>query len=116
MARVLLIEDEVLVAMHIEDVLTDSGCEVVALATDLRQAVTLARTVDIDFAVLDINLGGEQSFPAAQVLRERGVPFLFISGYSSGGIAEDYRNELRLRKPLRTPELVEAIERLQAPC
>lgn len=114
MPRVLLVEDEVLVAMYIEDVLGDLGCEVVALATDLHQAINLARTLDIDFAVLDINLAGEQSFPAAAVLRERNVPFLFVSGYSSGGIAEDYRNEIRLRKPLRTPDLAHAIERIQA--
>jgi CheY-like chemotaxis protein len=111
--RVLLVEDEVMVAMYIEDVLGDLGCRVVCAATNLDQALTLARARAVDFAVLDINLGGDMSFPVADVLRERKIPFLFVSGYSSAGLLDEYRNEVRLRKPFRVHELANAIERLR---
>lgn len=107
--RVLLVEDEVIVAMYVEDVLNDLGCEVIEIATSLPQALAAAREDDFDFAVLDINLAGETSFPVADVLRERRIPFLFISGYTSGGVTEQYRNEARLRKPFRAVDLERAI-------
>ena len=113
--RALLVEDEVLVAMYVEDALTDLGYTVAAVATNLAQALVIARDGLFDFAVLDINLGGEKSFPVAELLRSRQIPFLFVSGYASGGITEEYRNEIRLRKPFRTPDLAKAIVRLQAP-
>jgi CheY-like chemotaxis protein len=112
--RVLLVEDEVMVAIYIEDVLADLGCDVVGVATNLVQGLALARARDVEFAVLDINLGGDMSFPVADVLRERKIPFLFVSGYTSAGLVEEYRNEVRLRKPFRTPELASAIERLRS--
>jgi DNA-binding response OmpR family regulator len=111
--RVLLVEDEVMVAMYIEDILGDLGCQVVCAATNLDQALALARARVVDFAVLDINLGGNMSFPVADVLRERKIPFLFVSGYSSAGLLDGYRNEVRLRKPFRVHELANAIERLR---
>lgn len=113
MLRVLLVEDEVVVAMHIEDLLSDLGYRVVGLATSLAQGLDHARSGDIDFAVLDVNLGGEMSFPVADLLRERRIPFLFVSGYTSGGIDANYRNEVRLRKPFRTPDLANAIEQIR---
>jgi CheY-like chemotaxis protein len=114
-ARVLVVEDEVLVAMHIEDVLTELGCLVVKVATNLQQALSAARAEDIDFAVLDINLGGsDRSYPVADILRERQIPFLFVSGYTSGGLSEEYRAAVRLRKPFRTRELAQAIEQIQS--
>lgn len=103
-----------MVAMHIEDVLTDLGYDVVGLATNLEEALKLARVHEVDLAVLDINLGGELSFPVADVLRERKIPFLFVSGYTSGGFSETYRNDVRLRKPFRAPDLARAIARLCA--
>ena len=109
---VLIVEDEVVVAMYVEDMLTDLGCEVIAIATSLSQALTLAGDRAFDFAVLDINLAGDMSFPVADVLRERQIPFLFISGYTSGGVAEAYRNEPRLQKPFRASDLEQAIGRL----
>lgn len=110
--RALLVEDEVMVAMYVEDVLSDLGYQVIALATSLEQAVEFAREREFDFAVLDINLGGEMSFPVAEVLRERKIPFLFVSGYTSGGVTDEYRNEVRVRKPFRDADLARAIGRL----
>jgi CheY-like chemotaxis protein len=114
MRRVLLVEDEVMVAMYIEDVLAELGYQVVAVATSLTRALAFADERNFDFAVLDINLGTEQSFPVADVLRQRGIPFLFVSGYTSGGLADGYRNEVRIRKPFRTHDLANAIGRLPA--
>ena len=110
--RALIVEDEVMVAMYVEDVLTDLGCSVIGIATSLAQALDIAREAAFDFAVLDINLAGDTSFPVADVLRGRRIPFLFVSGYTSGGVAEAYRNEPRLRKPFRAPDLARAIEEI----
>jgi DNA-binding response OmpR family regulator len=110
--RVLLVEDEVLVAMQVEDTLTELGFQVVALVTNLARAVDTARTADVDFAVLDINLSGELSFPVADVLTARGIPFLFVSGYGSKGLSPEYQHAVRLQKPFRAHDLSQAIGRL----
>ncbi len=110
--RALIVEDEVMVAMYVEDLLTELGYEVAALATSLDQALPLAREGEFDFAVLDINLAGPVSFPVADVLRERGIPFLFASGYSSKGLNDEYRNAIRIQKPFLSRDLAHAIARI----
>ncbi len=109
--RALVVEDEIMVAMYVEDLLTDLGFEVAGLATGLDQALALAREGSFDFAVLDINLAGRLSFPIADVLRERGIPFLFASGYGSKGVSEDYRNAIRIQKPFLSHDLAEPSRR-----
>lgn len=112
--RALVVEDEIMVAMHIEDLLIDLGVDVVLLATEFEQAIFSAATqAEIDFAVLDINLGGHASFPVAAILRGRGIPFLFASGYGSKGVIEDYKDEIRLQKPFRERDLARALARLR---
>jgi len=103
--RALVVEDEVLMGMLLEDMLQDLGHEVAALSTHLAQAMALARGELFDFAVLDINLNGEQSFPVADVLRERGVPFLFASGYGSRILVPPYLDTPLLQKPFSLDEL-----------
>jgi DNA-binding response OmpR family regulator len=110
--RVLVVEDEIMVAIYVEDLLTELGFEVVGIATGLRQALPLARSGNFDFAVLDINLAGEMSFPIADILRERGIPFLFASGYGSKGLTEDYRSATRIQKPFVSEQLARAIDRI----
>jgi DNA-binding response OmpR family regulator len=110
--RILIVEDEMTIAMLIEDMLTDLGHEVAGLAMRLPQAVNLAATTSLDFAILDINLDGRMSFPVADILRERGVPFIFASGYGSAGLNEVYRGSTPVvRKPFRLGDLKLAIER-----
>lgn len=109
--RVLIVEDEFLVAMHLEDILMEMGHEVVSIASRIHEAMKLARERDIDFAVLDINLAGTQSFPVADILRARGIPFVFASGYGAEGLIDGYRHETALRKPYEERELANAIER-----
>ncbi len=103
--RVLIIEDEMLVAMNIEDMLLELGHEVAGLAGRLDAALALAREAEFDVAMLDVNLAGETSFPVAAVLVGRQIPFLFATGYGVKGIAEDYRDRPVLQKPFRARDL-----------
>ena len=80
--RVVLVEDEVLVAMDIEDSLVDAGAVVLGPVGSVEASLDLVEsTEDIDAAILDINLGGQDVFPVAQVLTDRGVPFVFHTGH-----------------------------------
>jgi DNA-binding response OmpR family regulator len=109
--RVLVVEDEVLVGMMIEEMLQDLGYEVAALATHLDQALALAQSEPFDFALLDINLNGKQSFPVAEVIRERGLPFLFATGYGDRILDAPYTGAPLLQKPFSLEELRRALGR-----
>ncbi|WP_246693383.1 MULTISPECIES: response regulator [unclassified Mesorhizobium] len=108
--RVLILEDEPLVAMLLEDLLVEMGHEVIGSVAWIGKAMELAGQVDIDFAILDINLGGAKSFPVAEILRRRGIPFVFATGYGSQGLEGEFENELTLQKPYEPHELKRAIE------
>lgn len=107
--RVLLVEDESLVAMMAEDYLADLGCDVV-LAMRLEAALKLAREADLHAAVLDVNLGEGSSYPIAQVLRERNIPFLFATGYGANGVNSAYRGIPVLQKPYGSEDLSRVLE------
>lgn len=112
---VLLVEDESLVSMMAEDILIDAGFEVV-LAMRLAEAVELAATAPVDLAILDVNLGGgETSFPVAEILQKRGVPFLFASGYDFNGIQSAFRSCPRIEKPYTPEKLLTAAAAILAP-
>jgi CheY-like chemotaxis protein len=110
--RILVVEDEMLVAMNIEDMLLDLGHEVAGLASRLGPALALARESRFDAAMLDVNLAGEPSFPIADLLIERGIPFLFATGYGRQGVDERYRGHPMLQKPFRSAELGAALAAL----
>jgi CheY-like chemotaxis protein len=80
-ARVLLVEDEGLVALMIEDMLEELGLKVIASAAHVAKACELASAASFDLALLDVNLAGERVFPVARILRDRRIPFLFSTGY-----------------------------------
>jgi DNA-binding response OmpR family regulator len=101
-----------LVSMLVEDMLADFGCAVVGPAADLGEALELARTGEFDAALLDVNLGGKAIFPVADVLRERGVPFIFASGYGEAGIDASHRGAPVLQKPFREGDLGKALRGL----
>jgi CheY-like chemotaxis protein len=109
--RVLVVEDEALVAMLIEDALTDLGCEVVALVAGLDEALSVAAREPLDAAVLDVNLAGREVYPAADRLAARGVPFVFATGYGPQGIRDGYRDRPALQKPFEPQELARALTR-----
>ncbi len=79
--RVLLVEDEPVVAMHIEDMLLDLGCDVIGPCPRLSAGLEAARLEYFEVAVLDVNLNGEESYPVAEVLHDRSIPFIFATGF-----------------------------------
>lgn len=103
--RVLIVEDELLVALMIEDVLLDLGCQTVGPCGSVAKALEAARIEELDLAVLDVNLDGEKVYPVAAVLTERRIPFLFVSGYGDGAIPPDHRAWKVCAKPFRTRDL-----------
>jgi CheY-like chemotaxis protein len=108
--RVLLVEDEALVAMLIEDQLVDLGFEIVGPAATALQAIELCEKERIDGAVLDINLGGGQrSDPVAELLMDRGIPFVFVTGYGQAGVDARFEDAAVLQKPFTLAELAAVI-------
>jgi CheY-like chemotaxis protein len=97
---VLVVEDELFVAMLVEDLLNDLGCAIVGPAMSAAEAVIAAQGEQIDFALLDVNLDGDTSFAAAEILRARGVPFAFVTGYGEMGVRVDLRDAPILSKPI----------------
>ncbi|RRN66349.1 response regulator [Caulobacter sp. 602-1] len=110
--KVLVVEDEALVSMLVEDMLTDLGCTIVGPAAEIEEALRLAGSADIDAALLDVNLGGRPIFPVADALKARGVPFAFASGYGEAGLTDDHRGATVLQKPFREADLRRVLETL----
>jgi DNA-binding response OmpR family regulator len=111
--KVMLVEDEVLVAMMMEDVLAEWGWDVAGSFGQVQPAVDwlVDRAEALDAAVLDINLGGEMVFPVAEALKARRVPFLFLTGYTAPTGAADFGAPI-LNKPFNGEELESALNRL----
>lgn len=109
--RVLLVEDESLVAMLAEDMLLDLGCEVV-VAMRLDRALDHARTERFDLAVLDVNLGDARSYPIADMLFENGTPFLFATGYGKQGLDAAYQAVPVVQKPYQIGQMEHLLNHL----
>lgn len=108
--RVLVVEDEALLALMLEDMLSDLGCVLTGSAETVAQALSrIAETSDIDAAILDVHLGGETVFPVADALLQRRVPFLFSTGYGPADLAVRYPGAPLLAKPYRPEALAEAL-------
>lgn len=110
--RLLVVDDEMLIAMMIEDMLADMGCEAVSWAATVAQAVALNDAQDFDAALLDMNLNGVYSYPVARALDARGVPFAFSSGNSLRDVDEMYQEREFLRKPFQIEDLGKVLARL----
>ena len=115
--RLFLVEDEALVAMLLEDMLSDLGCVVIDVAGSLSQALDRLDSLDAtaDGAILDVNLGGEQVYPFADALAERRIPFIFATGYGRMGVAARYPTAPVLAKPYGSTELATALQTLRRP-
>jgi CheY-like chemotaxis protein len=103
--KILLVEDESLVAMLVEDALDALQCQVIGSASRMRNARELAGRDGFDLAILDINIGGEPVYPVAEVLARREIPFVFLTGYGAAGVAEPFRGRPILQKPFQLEEL-----------
>ena len=108
-AAILIVEDESILAMLLEDFLDDLGYAPPAVASNVAQALRIIDAGDFDFAILDINLGGEQSFPIADALDARGVPYIFMTGYGAAGVPERLRDHYILQKPYGAEALKKAL-------
>lgn len=104
-----------LVAWPLEDILVELGCMVIGPAASVNQALAMIEANAIDVAVLDVNLNGEMSYPVADALAARGVPFVFVTGYDKDRMLEGYRNCPVLQKPFHRAELSTTLERLLTP-
>ena len=107
--RILVVEDEYLIASLIVTVLTRAGCVVVGPFSTLAIALEAARTEDVDTALLDVNLAGQFVFPVAEVLDQRHIPFLLLTGYGENAIPDDHRDWKVVSKPFRPQRLLTAL-------
>jgi CheY-like chemotaxis protein len=108
--RVLVVEDEMMIAMLVEDMLSDLGCDVVGPAHGLDSALKLAvESVGLDVALLDVNLAGQPVFAVADALRAKGVPAIFSTGYGEAGLREIDAGSPVLQKPFRSGDLARAL-------
>lgn len=114
--RVLAVEDEVVVSWMLEDMLTNLGCTVVGPVARVEQALAMIKTaITFDVAMLDVNLNEQKSYPIADVLSARAIPFFFATGYNKDSLPEAYRNLPMLQKPYNESELSDMLIKLLMP-
>jgi DNA-binding response OmpR family regulator len=110
--RVLVVEDEYFIASDLQRQLTTEGAIIIGPVADLTQALAVSGEDAIDCAILDINLRGAPVFPVADRLRERSVPFMFLTGYDGWSIPDGYRDAARVAKPYPVADVLRTIEQL----
>ena len=103
--RVLVVEDELMIRMLLDGMLTDLGHTVAAEAGRIDEALTMAKQADFDVAILDVNLNGQPITPVVEILVQRGLPFVFATGYGQRGVPDAYRNHVTLQKPFQSEAL-----------
>jgi len=106
-ARVLIVEDEALVALVLADQLSDMGLSVVGPCSNVTEAKTAVAESDFEVAILDVNLGGELVYPVADLLVSRGTPFVFVTGYGRESIDRRFAGVSVLEKPVERKALEE---------
>jgi CheY-like chemotaxis protein len=108
--RILVVEDELMIRMLLEDMLGELGYTVAATAANMVEALEAAKNIDVDLAILDVNLNGEPISPVADALVARGVPFVFATGYGEHGLPEPYRGRPTLKKPFQLDGLKQMLD------
>jgi DNA-binding response OmpR family regulator len=109
--KVLIVEDEAMITMLLEDMLTDLGHHVSGTSSRMSDAEVLVSKNEADLAILDVNLAGQETYSLAQTLAARGVPFIFATGYGTDGIRGDWPGVAWIQKPFQIRELAAAIEK-----
>lgn len=111
--RVVLIEDEPLIALDVEQIVVEAGFEVAGMAATFEGALALVASAEFDAAVVDANLGGKSAGAIADVLKGRGIPFVAISGYSIDQRPAAFAGAPFLSKPFKPSALLAAIRSLK---
>jgi PAS domain S-box-containing protein len=112
--RILVVDDEPLIAMDIVASLEDEGCQIVGPAATLERALTLIESKEIDAALLDANLAGDPVDTLASALTRRKIPFAFVSGYGREGLPEAHRQATLIKKPFQRQRLIDVIQQMLA--
>ena len=107
---VFLVEDEVTIRMMVADMLEELGYSVAAEAGEIGEALKLAQSTDFDLAILDVNVNGKVITPVAELIKAKGRPFIFATGYGSSGLPEEYRDRPALQKPFQLETLAQLID------
>jgi CheY-like chemotaxis protein len=107
-----VVEDEMLIGMLLEDMLAEMGHEVVAVVPRVNEALATVQQEAFDVAILDVHLGGQSAFPVAEALIDRGIPFVFATGYGERGLPEKYRGRPILQKPFAKDDLERILKSL----
>jgi len=107
--RVLVVEDEPMIRLLLDDMLSELGYTMAAEAGRLDEALALAKEGEFDIAILDVNLDGQPINPVVDVLIGRGVPFVFVSGYAKRGILQQHSQVPLLQKPFQADGLARAL-------
>jgi CheY-like chemotaxis protein len=113
--RVFIVEDEMIIAWLLEQSLSELGYEVVGHATRVKEALTMVEVKEFDVVSLDINLNGEKSYPVADALTARGIPFFFSTAYNKDSIPTGYRDYPMLQKPYDHTKLESMLSTLLTP-
>jgi CheY-like chemotaxis protein len=103
--RVLVVEDEYLIRMLLEEMLTDLGYGVEAAVGTIAEAREFAAKGAFNAAILDVNLDGQEIFPVADILAKRSLPFVFVTGYGERSLPDRYRDRPSLQKPFQVEQL-----------
>jgi CheY-like chemotaxis protein len=111
---VLIVEDELMIRMLLEDMLSELGYRVVAQAGRLDEASTAARQAAYDIAILDLNLDGQSTLAVADLIAARGKPYVFATGYGEQGLPPSHRHRPTLRKPFQLEGLRDTLARALA--
>ncbi len=108
--RVMVLEDEAIIAMLLEDMLAEMGCEVMGPVSDVSAALNLLEAETPQMALLDVNLShGQSSYKVAEALAGRGVPFAFVTGHAPGGLQAPFTDRPTLQKPFHLAALVDVV-------
>lgn len=115
MARVLVVDDEALIAMMLSDLIVEYGHETVGPAHSESQALDLVATAEIDAAILDVTLGDHDCFAVAQALKDRGIPYAFATGHGLHAVPDTFREQKTLSKPFDFDVVRRLIDELVSP-
>jgi DNA-binding response OmpR family regulator len=113
--RILILDDEPLISMLVEGWLAELGCEVVGPARSVEEGLDYAGNATLDGAILDVNLGGQNSYSVANALKLRRIPFAFATGDSGLDAGSGFKDSLLLHKPFDFEEMKKIVGKLLAP-